>query len=704
MSDLYFEFDKNILSDMYIITSIEKNLLPARVCQTLDIPSRAGEIFNGSSYSVYEATVKLLITRMNKFDRDIAKSDLRDILNVKDERRVAFNPNRFGFGIPTDEIEMEDATDLDTKVTIKLICHIPYFYSVDFKSYENTPEKRSELIIANKGGEPVKPFLSIGFSQASHFLQLEKISTGERLLVGDYPRLNLPSSSKTNPALYDNCQVTSNWVQSASNIDSDRTGGGTLAVTSAGNGVMLGTVGTGSSTWKGTIVRQNIPRQLDQFTIKCELSHISSGINGDPTKYNLDKETVSSGSTTSYYEVTCGSLNLRSGPSTRYSKKGTISRGYKIYGGTMTNGWLKFEYPKIGSKNYVYVSGSYVRKVVDDTTTTLTKANYVTTQSTPIRSSYSLTSNQLGSIAVGEVVRVITSKTYESTTNGTKYLYYKMAIPYNGIIGYVCVGNLVPADKVSVEYPEELLKKTADDKTGLIELYGFDVNGVKLFKLALCDENKWYEYTYPKIVIGNRTVLSDDTKVPPPKTTTTKTTDSDGKTTVKVTNYLSGALGSWNDFYGKFELSRLKDKDGNCYWDASVYKLKEGVVMKTSTKTGIKYSDLPTNPLSYVVLYIGTTGTMEKCSDMALHELEILEENPTSPEEANIEYFKEGDILDLDFETRTAYLNNKPCNNLVDIGSRFFSVDIGDEQVKISSDDDNIIVGATINEKWLGSE
>ena len=424
---------------------------------------------------------------------------------------------------------------------------------------------------------------------------------------------------------------------------------------SAGSGVMIGTAPSGDTTWKGVCVRQNLTKAVDEFKLSCYMHHNSTGKSGDPTapKYKNDEGTIIiSGGTTTYYQVTCNSLNVRAGAGTSYKKLGTLAKGYKI-------------------------NGQYVRAEAKKS------------------------SKALASIPIGECVRCIIYAYTDPDSSSRKY--YKLAKKYNGVMGYVCVENLVKAGNVTYTYDDDEDIETSDDKMGIVELYGFDSNGSQLFCLGMYDDNAWYEYTYPKCKIGNRTVLQDTTKVPKPKTGTTISKDSNGNATVTVSNKLSGRLGDWNEYYGRWILTKEKI-NGQYVWTVEVQKIKDGVTLKTQKTTNIKYSDLPTEALSYVVLYIGVNDTsLEKASGMDFTDIKIDEINPKEEiADKNITYFKEGDILEIDCENHRCYLNDEACDDLVDIGSRYFNIATGENNIKINSNDDGIVAGVIYREKWLG--
>lgn len=689
----YVKYNDIYLEDICEIQDISEPLLTSRDISTLNIPSVDGETFNGSKKNSYKIEITVLIDCDTQEEYNQKLEELKDIFDVDEPKPFFKDKDRFIYAITDDEITAEDKEALYTReFKISLFCPSPYYYNNDIKVFES---EEGKVIVKNEGKKPVFPLISIGFSKDAYFAQVELKSTGEKILIGKYPKLSLTNKTNSNRVLYNNCESVSQFIDSSASIDSDRTGGGNLILTSSGKGVCMSSPGTGETTWKGVTKRLNLSKEVDEFELTCNMSHNSTGVNGDPTVFKDDTETVTSGSKETYYKVTSSTLNYRSGPGTNYQKLGTLKKGKELTG-TVTNGWLKFT----NNSKTCYCSTKYLTKMTKDTTVTITKKNFVTNQNTPIRSSAKQSASKLATIPVGTVVRCISSTSYKDTDSaGVVRYYYKMANKYNDVIGYVCTGNLIEASKASVEYPEDEVKETADDKVGMIELYGFDVNGQRLFTLGMYDDNAYYEYTYPLCKIGSRTVLKDNTEVPKPKQKSS-TSESDGNTTIKVTNQLSGRLGDWNEFWGTWTISRKKI-NGVYQWYIEVKKIKDGAITKTQKEINIKYNDLPTEKLAYVVLYIGTTGSMEKSSGMALTHIECNEINPSAEEEVNTAYFKQGDILEIDTDnTRSIYLNGTERNDLVDIGSRFFKLGVGEEEINVFSNDEEITASAAIREKY----
>ena len=266
-------------------------------------------------------------------------------------------------------------------------------------------------------------------------------------------------------------------------------------------------------------------------------------------------------------------------------------------------------------------------------------------------------------------------------------------ITYNGKTGYIYVSSQYVKNVVKTK--ETRASITTESKNGRIELYGFDVNGNRLFKTILRDSESYYEYTQPEIEIGSIQVLHDNETCPAPKTKSKK--DGDKTVTEKVA---SGRFGKWNEFYGDFIIER-KTVKGKQVWSVSVTKIEKGKVVRTLKKTGISNNSYPTGALNHVVLWIGQYKDLPACDVMELTNLKVESLNTSTEEDSNIVYFSQGDELEINCKENKVYLNGTPYMEVVDIGSQFFECDIGISQFIVSSDDNDIYVNGIIEEKYL---
>ena len=440
------KYNENYLSDICDILSITEPILTSRDIDTLNIKSVDGEIFNGCKKNSYKIAIKVLIDGDNRIDYENKLQELKDIFDVKELKQFLKDEDKFILAIPDEEIEEEKINLMASICTISLFCPEPSYYSKEIKVFENEDNDVNTVIVTNEGKKPVYPLISIGFSKDAYFAQVELKSTGEKILVGKYPKLSLTSQTNSNRVLYNNCESVSDFIDSSASIDSDRTGGGNITTTSSGKGVCMSSPGTGETTWKGICKRLNLSKEVDEFELTCNMSHNSTGTNGDPTLPTYTDSKVVGSIKETYYVVSSSIANYRSGPGTNYKKYGTLKKNFEIYGGTVIKGWLKFSY----KSKTCYVSTKLITEKVK-VTGTIYEKNYVTygskgTTGVILRSQPKKSSAVVMSIKLGEVVRCNT-KAYKDSVSGVTY--YKLAKKYNGKTGYISTGNIKESGTVT---------------------------------------------------------------------------------------------------------------------------------------------------------------------------------------------------------------------------------------------------------------
>ena len=112
---------------------------------------------------------------------------------------------------------------------------------------------------------------------------------------------------------------------------------GKLELTGVPAGVTVKNEGMGQVTVNGVSVA---PKESYTKPTKP----IAGVVIGGGNQQEDEDEPEQSPSNTLRYAVICRTLNVRSGPGTEYSKLGTLSRGTLLDGELLSNGWVKFSY------------------------------------------------------------------------------------------------------------------------------------------------------------------------------------------------------------------------------------------------------------------------------------------------------------------------------------------------------------------------
>ena len=685
----YIKYNEIDLTDMVKVREVEIPSLPTIEHSSIDIFERDGGIYNGASYGTREIRLTFIIKPDNKNDYEDYVRDVKRAFYTKEEARLfCGDENLYMWCVPVDEMRIVELGEGCAEAEVNLVSYDPYWYSVDQQGMNNDDKKN--FTVDNESDANVYPIIQVGFTKDTTFFQIRNRSTNETILIGGIPEKEKNTIKKNTRVLKDAMETTSGWSNTSAPIDAGRSTGGTLSVTSDGKGLMCGNFGSASdgAVWHGACYKKSIDTPIKDFKVRIRMKHNSTGVNGDPSHpYQNNTEPPISGSKKTYYKVTARSgLRLRKSASTSSAKLLTIPYGTKLTG-TVSKGWLKTTYN--GKTGYCYAQ--YLKNVTSDDTVTSKERNYVTMKSTAIRASASKKATNKKTIPAGKCIRCYYDTKYPTTgKDDVKGKFYKLAKPYDGTTGYVWIENLVQANEYEVDYEPDI--ETADDKLGVVELYGFSANNVQLFKLSMVDDNEFYEFTYPLIRKNGEDFLKDKTVAPEPKKVTTYNGD-----TKKVKAILSGKYGSWNEFYGELYIERIKNK-----WYAYVSKIKEGEVVKTIKSKTVTDKDNQNEELSYIVIYFGTTGNAEKASGMAITDINVytatkIEDN----KEYNFQELEAGDMLTIDNSVPAVYLNDEERNDLIDVGSSFFPLEPGENYIKIASDDDVPNVDIMWNNKYL---
>lgn len=682
----YFAFNGVDLTELVEIKDVEVQGLPIREVDSIDIWDRVGSIFNSCHDGERTIKVNFLIYveqeehRANVDLINEIEADVKKTFHTKEPAPLFLgNEEKYINAIFTGEYNVSEIAENCLEGEINFICFDPLYYSVDVKQTECTNGK---VEVENGGSESACPMIEIGFSKDAQFVNITNETNKQKLLIGKLPFTSKPTK-KNKTILRDTMESTEGWTVGTAWIDTGRNAEGTLTTTESGAGLTVGSYGTKSDdAWYGVSARKSLSVGINNFTVRVRCSINSTGINGDPyhvsNKTDDDKEMVKT-----YYLKPSKSCIVRASKSTKGKKLGTITRSYKITKYTTENGWVKFTYKsKTG-----YVKRSYLKLMAKTKSVTGTAKNFVTLKSTAIRTSPRKSSKNKYTIPTGKVVRCLFSNPI-SDPDKLDRKYYKLAKKYNGHTGYVAVANLVQASDAEFEWEEEL--DTADDKQGILEIYGYTSEGTKLFKMMMCDESAYYEHVYPEIFVGSTSVYSYQKNEPAPN----KKVTSNEKDTITTDYLLSGVYGSLDKFYGELKIVRFMNQ-----WAGYIEKIVDdkAVIHKEWKKLSkVLFAD---GDLDSIVIYMGAIG--DKPNNVSISHIEIKSLDAADDDENyNVKTFEEGDYLSINCEEGQCYLNGEPFYD-IDVGSEFIELEEGNNSLNISSDDNELNVDILFNERWL---
>lgn len=681
----YIKYNDIDLTEIIKVKEVEIPSLPTMSHAKIDIFERDGGLYNGLSYGARNINLKFIIQPANKSDYDFYVSDVKRAFYTKEPAPLyCGDETLYMWCVPVDDLMITELGDGCAEAEVNLISYDPYWYSTETKQ---TDSETKNFVVVNRGDLGTYPEITIGVNSPTTFVQVENANTHEKILLGGVPSEEKRTIAANTEVLDDGCESTANWVSVTTPVASNCAVSGTMGVTNSGAGICVGDFGSKSesATWHGPCYRKNLSVGISDFKVKVRMSHNSSGTNGDPSvKKPYSNETASAitGIQVPYYVTTCKTY-MRKSRSSKGKVLKTLAKGTKIIKfNKIVSGWLQIQY---NSSTVGYVNLDHCKKYMRDSTVTTQSRNYVTKTTTAIRNQPIGSSPNMKTIPAGTRIRCF-SYTYNEK-------YYKMSRSYDKTIGYVLKDNLVEANDYEVEYEE--MYETADDKTGYCCLAGYSSDGTQLFSLALIDDNKYYEFTYPLIKKCGVEFLKDKTAAPKPKIETEYNESSDSLTATK-TYGLSGKYGDWNDFYGELYIERVDN-----VWYAYVYKMNGTEVVKKLESQRVRDMYNNKKDLSYIVAYFGTTDDANKASGMAISDISVT--TATELEngvEYNFQEFAAGDVLEIDTSIPAVYHNSIEIPASIDVGSQFFKLVPGENEIRIKSDDTPIVT-VMHREKYL---
>ena len=680
----YLKYNGIDLTQLVKVREVSLPSLPSIEHSEIEMWEMDGNIFNSLSYGNKEIEISAIIQPLNPNDLEVYVNDVKRAFFVREPQPLFLgDETRYLLATTEGEVTIAELGKGTCELNVKLIAYYPYW--IDKEVQQKSFDGKSGTV-TNNGDVPTTPVISVGLEGNTTFVQLEKKSTKERILIGEYPRINKTTIKANNNVLFDTCQTVSGWTSSSASLDAGCGIGGSLSVTNTGGGLCLGSVPSGSSTWKGASYRKSLSSAVKNFKVRANFSFNSTGDNGDPTKiitYNDDLANATSGSVSYTYTVKVKtSLNVRTGPSTSYKRIGSYKNGTKLTG-TPTGGWLKHTY----NGQTAYCSMQYLTTTATDNRSTSTICNFVTNKATAVRSGADEWSSSKITIPSGTVIRCYVNeiKKKEGETEVATG-FRRLHVAYQGHSGYVKISDMTRASEATQTISYEAVGERADDKEGIIQLYGFSSNGIQLFSLSVIDDSEYYEATYPLIKKNGKDFLFDQKfNEPEPKTRA-----NESGSTIKYENILSGKLGDWNEFEGELYIERVDN-----VWQAYVKKFNGKMIKSPITIDNTNANE----SLSYLIIYAGVANG-DKMSCMSINEIQVQTATAIEPATQNIQRFETGDVLEIDCGVPCVRLNGIERNDLVDIGSQFFDLEVGQNDITIVSDA-NANFGVLYNEKYL---
>jgi predicted phage tail component-like protein len=719
VASYYVRYNNVDLTNKIGVRTVDTTVLPPRENNSILIWERPGSLYNAYRYSERIITVTFLIKGSSNADVENRLNDLRNIFRVDSPKALYLGtPSRFIYAVPDGDFKMKELRYDCYECEITFVCHDPEYYSSSVSRSSNRSMARSGsssnmIDVYNGSNASTYPIINIGINDMASFVQVENITTGQKMLLGKYPDPDKSLVYGTSLYYY-NMTTLDGWTALTHSYDRPKLGvgyvDGSMDITSSDKGFMLKNTGATTTTkdWCGAGVRKDLSKTATDFRVKARINFNSHGSNGDPHAPRMrDEGTIISGSKQPYYKVMAPAISVKDKvPSMNVTVEngvtnttydygltiGTLSKGDEVYPiGLPDRGFIQIDYE--GMTGYCELTS--LKKYIEDSTVTDMVMNVYSHTDTELRSvpEQDMTrSKLLSTIPAGEFIRV-----YREPVNG----FYKLYTKYNNMIGYVLVDDVTYDEYNSgiVCYPEDECIINEDSCTGICEVIGLDNYSNVLFRLTVTDDNEFYEFTKPSIMIGDPdaainithgVLLEDKTSVP--KSNKSYTYNSD-ELNVDYDYLEQGSQGGWNNFYGELGVEKDGDK-----WKAWIYKIENGATVKklelgetTVTLEGVN------GVLSSIAVYIGAKDETYRCG-MSVSDITVEGLKSLSTAEGAI--FRPGDEIQIDCCNNRVYLNNQLFNN-IDIGSDFIELVSGSNDIKVTSNDRDIHATVLFNERYL---
>ena len=696
MASYDFIYNGVNLSNLARVRAVETTVLPPRENHAITIWERPGSIYNSYRYGERDIVVTFLIRataseyNSNPNCMENKLNTLRNVFKVTGPKPLYLGTtSRYILAVPEGDFKMTELRYDCYECEIQFVCHNPEYYSSSVKAntnrasstygMRNFSNNSNTIEVYNSGNASAYPIINIGINDSTSFIQVENTTNGNKFLLGSYPKAGTDKVNQSELIFHDDMTDINLWYVANFRLE-NRDVAGAPGITSDGSGIKIDYPADKypSYLWHGIGPSRAIGESLSDFEVRAKLHLNSYGINGDPTNPQyIDEGAVYGGEKTYYYKVVAPSVPIKSSPDMYGTIIGTYNKGDEVHDvPPVSNGWLETELGWCEAVSF--------KKYISDTTETDAAMNVVALSEIELWSRPSDDSSEsilLATIDGGTPLRV---HRYEE--NG----YYKLYIPYNGKVGYIDSSKVTVYDDIEVNYPEEEIIVSDDNKTGICEVYGYNVTGntaKRLFKLCLSDDNPYYSVVTPSVCVGYNTVL-EETNV-----SGSKASNIDDNNVAY--DALSESTCDWNNFYGELGIRRENNK-----WQAWIYKIENGVPVKKIMLKEQEISDAPTEDLTHVSIFIGTQDSNNMCG-MSITDIQVDRINEaTIPTGCNVAPFKSGDEVKIDCYNNKVYLNNKLYND-IDIGSQFIELLSGNNILKFASEDPTMLATVLYNERYL---
>lgn len=298
--------------------------------------------------------------------------------------------------------------------------------------------------------------------------------------------------------------------------------------------------------------------------------------------------------------------------------------------------------------------------------------------------------------------------------------------------------------KANVSLSSKKTDGTIDpSQLGLIEIYLYDSNNVRIGKMRFTDGLAGYNFNIPSFIIGSQNtakeILVDFPSLPTPQTIVQKdpvyytVVKGDNLWTIarrfgisladlesmnginpnnttiypnqrlkvkdgtKTQTVYSTNVGNYNDFFGQLTLQRI-----GTTWYAEIKRLDNG---NNDYRQYAYYYDTSStysqSEVAYITIWMAQMDSWTPCTTMEVNNIQVIQNNTVDNTTHQPTIFHAGDELVVDCDDNSVWLNGGLLMNQLDIGSVFFKIPPSTMQVLVMTDDSGATHSATYTPRYL---
>lgn len=255
----YIKYNGVDLTEIINVKEVEIPSLPSMSHSSIDIFERNGSVYNGMNYGPRDINIKFIIKAADAEEYEQFVNDTKRAFYTKDEAQLfCGDEENYIWCVPVDDLIINELGTNCAEGEVSLIAYDPYWYNTIQNATNNEGSK--QFTVTNNGDVETYPIINLGFTKDTTFTQITNQETGDTILLGGIPSVEGTTIKANTKILDDNMESTTGWSSSTAPIDSGRSTGGTISITSSGAGIMCGNFGSSSSgsQWHGACYKKSL--------------------------------------------------------------------------------------------------------------------------------------------------------------------------------------------------------------------------------------------------------------------------------------------------------------------------------------------------------------------------------------------------------------------------------------------------------------